>query len=91
MGDIVWLQFDPQAGREQAGHRCALVMTPRKYNAYMRLCIVCPITSQTKNLPLETPVPSVSWLERGSEFIERAPDRLMNDVRAKLKALLRTP
>jgi len=23
-GDIVWLQFDPQAGREQAGHRSPL-------------------------------------------------------------------
>ena len=31
-GDIVWLQFDPQAGREQAGHRPALVLSPAAYN-----------------------------------------------------------
>ena len=27
-GDIVWLQFNPQAGHEQAGHRPALVLSP---------------------------------------------------------------
>ncbi len=31
-GDIVWLQFDPQAGHEQAGHRPALVLSPAAYN-----------------------------------------------------------
>ena len=25
-GDIVWLEFDPQAGHEQAGHRPALIL-----------------------------------------------------------------
>ncbi len=31
-GDIVWLEFDPQAGREQAGRRPAVVLTPEGYN-----------------------------------------------------------
>jgi mRNA interferase MazF len=31
-GDIVWLQFSPQAGHEQAGHRPALVLSPANYN-----------------------------------------------------------
>jgi len=31
-GDLVWLQFDPQAAAEQAGHRPALVISPRSYN-----------------------------------------------------------
>ena len=25
VGDIIWLEFDPQAGHEQAGHRPAVV------------------------------------------------------------------
>ena len=31
-GDMVWLEFDPQAGRVQAGHRPALVISPASYN-----------------------------------------------------------
>ena len=27
--DVMWLEFDPQAGREQAGRRSALVISPR--------------------------------------------------------------
>ena len=32
VGDIIWLEFDPQAGHEQAGHRPAVVLTPKTYN-----------------------------------------------------------
>ena len=28
IGDIIWLDFDPSAGHEQAGHRPALVLSP---------------------------------------------------------------
>ena len=28
-GDIVWLDFTPQAGHEKAGHRSALVLSKR--------------------------------------------------------------
>ena len=31
-GDVVWLEFDPQAGHEQSGHRPALVISPAAYN-----------------------------------------------------------
>ncbi|MCI0342151.1 MAG: type II toxin-antitoxin system PemK/MazF family toxin, partial [Planctomycetales bacterium] len=31
-GDIVWLDFSPQSGHEQAGHRPALVLSPASYN-----------------------------------------------------------
>ncbi|HWK10591.1 MAG TPA: type II toxin-antitoxin system PemK/MazF family toxin [Vicinamibacterales bacterium] len=31
-GDLVWLTFDPQAGREQRGRRPALILSPRAYN-----------------------------------------------------------
>ena len=31
-GDIIWINFTPQAGHEQAGHRPALVLSPASYN-----------------------------------------------------------
>ncbi|MDA1107951.1 MAG: endoribonuclease MazF [Proteobacteria bacterium] len=52
-GDIVWLEFNPQAGHEQAGHRPALVLSPKAYNARTGLMLCCPITSQVKGYPFE--------------------------------------
>lgn len=51
-GDFVWLTFDPQAGRELAGRRPALVLSPRTYNERSGLALACPIASQAKGLPL---------------------------------------
>jgi mRNA interferase MazF len=55
-GDIVWLQFDPQAGHEQAGHRPALVLSPASYNGRTGLMLCCPMTTQVKGYPFEVPV-----------------------------------
>jgi mRNA interferase MazF len=52
-GDIVWLQFDPQAGHEQAGHRPALVLSPAAYNGKTGLMLCCPMTTQIKGYPFE--------------------------------------
>jgi mRNA interferase MazF len=52
-GDIVWLNFTPQAGHEQAGHRPALVLSPAGYNEKTSLMICCPMTTQIKNYPFE--------------------------------------
>ena len=41
-GDVVWLSFDPQSGREQAGRRPALVLSPRAYNQRTSLTIPLP-------------------------------------------------
>ena len=59
-GDLVWLSFDPQAGREQAGRRPALVLSPRTYNAKSGLALVCAVTNQVKGYPFEVPVPEAS-------------------------------
>ena len=55
-GDIVWLNFTPQAGHEQAGHRPALVLSPATYNGKTGLMLCCPITSQVKGYPFEVPL-----------------------------------
>lgn len=57
-GDVVWLDFNPQAGHEQAGRRPALVLSPASYNGKLGLAIVCPITSRIKGYPFEVPIPT---------------------------------
>ena len=51
--DVVWLEFDPQAGHEQAGHRPALVISPASYNGKTGLMVCCPMTTKIKGHPFE--------------------------------------
>lgn len=102
-GDFVWLTFHPQAGREQAGRRPALVLSPKIYNARSGLALACPVTNQAKGYPFEVVVPagsgangviladhvkSIDWKARHAERLGRATDEVMGEVRAKLAALL---
>jgi len=100
-GDIVWLNFTPQPGREQAGHRPALVISPAAYNEKTGLMICCPMTTQIKKYPFEvliagTPpgvvladqVKSLDWRIRKAVRKGRvSPDELAED-RAKILALI---
>ncbi|MGN7454579.1 type II toxin-antitoxin system PemK/MazF family toxin [Paenibacillus pasadenensis] len=56
-GDLVWLDFDPQAGREQAGRRPALVLSEALFNELTGFAVVCPITNQAKDYAFEVPIP----------------------------------
>ncbi|HHD75828.1 MAG TPA: endoribonuclease MazF [Campylobacterales bacterium] len=56
-GDIVWINFTPQAGHEQRGKRPALILSPKIYNQKTSLCICLPITSKVKGYPFEVPLP----------------------------------
>ena len=102
-GDIIDIQLDPQGGREQAGKRPALVLSPRSYNERARLCVLCLITSQTKQYPFEVTldgagkttgailadqVKSLSWEVRQASFRETAPKQVIDHVRAKIKVLI---
>lgn len=101
-GDIVWLTFDPQAGHEQAGRRPALVVSPKAYNAKAGLALICPITSRHKGYPFEVVLPkqrvsgvvladqvrSLDWLARRAEKVERVSDETLQEVLAKIGALL---
>ena len=57
-GDVVWIDFDPQAGHEQGGRRPAIVLSPRGYNKPAGLALFCPVTSRAKNYPFEVPLPT---------------------------------
>lgn len=56
-GDLVWLDFDPQAGREQAGRRPAIVLSDTEFNELTGFAVVCPITNQVKDYPFEVLIP----------------------------------
>ncbi|MGO4270099.1 type II toxin-antitoxin system PemK/MazF family toxin [Paenibacillus sp. TAF58] len=56
-GDLIWLDFDPLAGREQAGRRPAIVLSEVDFNQLTGLAFVCPITNQTKDYAFEVPLP----------------------------------
>jgi mRNA interferase MazF len=100
-GDIVWLDFTPQAGHEQAGRRPALVLSPGAYNDKTSLMICCPLTTQIKNYPFEvfiggTPpnavladqVKSVDWRSRNATSKGRVSVEQLAEVRAKIRALI---
>ena len=55
-GDIVFIDFDPQVGHEQAKRRPALVLTDQRYNRASWLVVVCPVTSKRKPYPFALPV-----------------------------------
>jgi mRNA interferase MazF len=102
-GDIVWLDFDPQAGREQGRRRPALVLTDSAYNRASGLAVVCPLTSKRKPYPFSLPVvvdkvegavlvdhlKSVDWKIRDVKFHSKADPVLLNRVRAYIAVFLR--
>jgi mRNA interferase MazF len=100
---LIWLSFSPQVGREQAGRKPGLVLSPQVYNTKVGLCLVCPITQHAKGYPFEVALPagfpvqgvvladhmkSADWQGRNSELIGRAPTELLAEVRARLRPLL---
>lgn len=94
-GDLIYLNFTPQKGREQSGRRPALVLSPKEYNKKTGLTIVCPITSQQKNYPFEVTIPknlpirgviladhvkNLDWRERKAKLIKPVPKEILQQV-----------
>lgn len=101
VGDIIWLNFDPQAGHEQAGHRPAVVLTPASYNDLTSLLICCPLTTKIKGYPFEVKisgspknvalsdqVKSLDWRVRNAEFKGKIQLHELAEMRAKIAVLL---
>jgi mRNA interferase MazF len=100
-GEVVWLEFTPQAGREQGGHRPALVLSPAAYNSKTSLMVCCPLATQIKNYPFEVivtgmpqsvvladQVKSLDWRSRNATRKGRVSPAELADVRAKIRALI---
>jgi mRNA interferase MazF len=103
-GDVVRLQFNPQAGHEQAGKRPALVLSPIEYNQKTGLALFCPVTSKVKGYPFEVKLPaglpvegviladqikSLDWLSRSAQFVCKIPVEIMQEVILKIETLIK--
>ncbi len=101
-GDVVWLQCNPQAGHEQAGHRLALVLSPKRYNKITHLMLCCPLTTSIKGYPLEVAtkisgkdgvvladqVKSLDWVARKAKKEGCVEQSVLDETLAKVEALL---
>lgn len=92
-GDIVFLNFSPQSGSEQAGHRPAIILSSQIFNQGS-FVLACPITSQEKGYPFEIKIPqglpiqgviltdqirSLDWRSRNLTFKCQAPNEIVED------------
>nr|WP_244980588.1 endoribonuclease MazF [Acetobacter thailandicus] len=100
-GDIVWLEFDPQAGREQAGHRPAVVLSPASYNAKAGMMLCCPTTTKIKGYPFEVAlagktasvalsdqVRSLDWRVRKAKLKGKVTPEELEAIRQRVRALV---
>jgi mRNA interferase MazF len=102
-GDIVWLNFNPQAGHEQSGRRPALVISPFSYNKKVGLAIFCPVTNQQKGYPFEVELPksvkakgvvladqvkNLDWQKRDVEFFCKVPEEILEEVFELIETLI---
>ena len=102
-GDMVWIDFMPQAGHEQTSRRSAVVISPGTYNEKVGLALFCPITSKIKGYPFEVSPPdagrvrgviladqikSLDWRARRAEFADRATHQVVDEVVRKVRAIL---
>ncbi|MCF0141344.1 MAG: type II toxin-antitoxin system PemK/MazF family toxin [Mogibacterium sp.] len=94
-GDIVRINFNPQAGHEQAGFRPALVVSNDVFNDKVNLAILCPITNTKREFPLHIEldsrtrttgvimceqIKSLDIEARGYEIVEQVPDDILSKV-----------
>lgn len=101
-GDIVTLNFDPQAGHEQAGFRPALILSAKGFNR-IGVAMLCPITTKPRGLPFEVALlasgktvgvvlcqhlKSHDWIARNAKFVEKAPAEVMEAVRERVAVIL---
>lgn len=102
-GDLVWIDFDPQAGSEQAGRRPGIVLSGATYNRRTGLGVFCPITSRVKGYPFEVSLPAglpvtgvvladqikcMDWRARRVEFVGRASPQILSAIHEKLDILM---
>ncbi len=102
-GDVVWVNFSPTEGHEQAGHRPALVLSPSAYNTRSGLMLCCPITSKIKPYPFVVPIlgsddvagaaladqlRSLDWRARKVQKRGKVSARTLHEVLGKAAALL---
>lgn len=102
-GNLIQLQFNPQAGHEQGGHRPAIVLSPKLFNQITGFAAVCPITTKKKGYGYEIELPDglafhgviltdqvkcLDWRARKIQMKDQAPDEITDDCIAKIQTFL---
>ena len=101
-GDIVWMNFNPAKGHEQAGTRPALVVSSEYFNRATGLAYVVPVTSKKKGYEVEVPIQSekiqgvaltsalrsIDWRVRKVTFVDRCEDKALRSVQGMLVAFI---
>ncbi len=88
-GDIIYVDFNPSVGHEQAGKRPAIIVSNNVFNINTKMIIVCPITSNVKKFPthyilqeskkikgavLCEHIRSIDYEKRNIKFVEKATE-----------------
>jgi len=100
-GEVIWIQLDPQVGREQAVHRPAVVVTPAFYNRRSGLLLCVPMTTRIKGYPFEVwiagqpprvalvdHVKSLDWRRRGARRKGQVEAAELEAIRESLHTLI---
>jgi len=102
-GDLVYVNFNPQAGHEQAGKRPGIVLSPKSFNDITGFAAVCPITNTIRGWGYEVKLPdslafqgviltdqvkSLDWQARNLQVKGQAPEEIVNDCLAKIHTFL---
>lgn len=99
VGDIIWIDFDSQVGREQAKRRPAVVLSLDIYNDKTSLVICVPLSTKAKGYPFEVTLnndsvtladhtKSLDWRARKAEFKDKISIHKLDEIKQKLGLLL---
>ena len=100
-GDIIWVDFDPRIGHEQAGFRPAVVLSSGSYNRILGLLVCCPMTTKTKKYSLEVTIDgsvasvvladqirNINWRQRNVRYKGKVTAKELADIREKATTLI---
>jgi mRNA interferase MazF len=94
-GDIVFLDFNPQSGHEQAGRRPGVIISNDLFYEKTKLAIVCPITNTNNKFPLHIPLDNrikttgiiltehikcLDIMSRNVQFVEKIPKDILEKI-----------
>ncbi|MED4534223.1 type II toxin-antitoxin system PemK/MazF family toxin [Metabacillus fastidiosus] len=102
-GDLVYVNFNPQAGHEQAGNRPGIVLSPKSFNEITGFAAICPIINSIRGWGYEVKLPeglafqgviltdqvkSLDWKARNIKIKDHVSEEIVDDCLAKIHTFL---
>lgn len=102
-GDLVYVNFNPQAGHEQAGNRPGIVLSPKEFNEATGFAAICPITNTIRGWGYEVKLPeglafqgviltdqvkNLDWQARNLRVRGQVSEEIVDDCLAKIHTFL---